>query len=86
MSNHIGECMTKFKKNRTLKDVVNDPRVDSISDERGGWINDGIWIYLKKPYYNPNTETSCIHEWSVKDCLDILNNDIIINKLHWDSL
>jgi hypothetical protein len=41
--------MTKFKKIKTLKETVNDPRVDSISDERNGWSNDGIWIYLKPP-------------------------------------
>jgi hypothetical protein len=83
MSNHIGESMTKFKKIKTLKETVNDPRVDSISDERNGWSNDGIWIYLKPPYYNPVTETSSIHEWSVKECLDILNNDIIVNEQYW---
>jgi hypothetical protein len=75
--------MTKFKKIRTLKEALSDPRVDLISDERNGWSNDGIWIYLKMPYYNTLSETSCIHEWSVKDCLDILNNNIIVNEEHW---
>jgi hypothetical protein len=66
--------MTKFKKARTLKDIKNDPRVESISDERNGWNNDGIWIYLKYPYWDSCSETSAVHEFTVAECLEVFNH------------
>ena len=80
--------MSKKMKIRTFKDILNDPRVSDVSDERKSPYgdNDGIWIYLKFPYYNPLTETTHIHEYTVKECLDILNNSIINNVNYWNTL
>ena len=78
------KMVSKIMKARTLKDCLKDPRVVDVSDERQD--SHGIWIYLKRPYYNPVTETSHIHEDSVKDCLYILNNEIIENEPFWNRL
>ena len=67
--------MQKFKKVYTLSQVANDPRVDSISDERG--MGDGLWIYLKNPYVNDFLETTFIHEHKVSDIIDQLNNSVV---------
>ena len=42
-------------------------KIESISIETD--TGDGYWLYLKHPYWNPDLETSFIHEWTVKDCL-----------------
>jgi hypothetical protein len=78
--------MTKFKKVRTLKDIKNDPRVDFISDERHGWSDDGIWIYLKYPFYNRDNGTTCVHEFTVADCVSNFNAFVVENKEHWSGL
>lgn len=77
---------SQFKKARTLKDLKNDPRVDFISDERSGWNNDGIWIYLKSPYWNSFSETSAVHEFSIAECLEVFNNYVEENLGYWDSM
>lgn len=72
----------KFKKCRTRKDIENDPRVDFVSYED----SDGIWVYLKYPYYNTYLEIATIHEDTIKDCLEQLNNDVIENTDYWDRM
>jgi len=67
--------MQKFKKVYTLKQVASDPRVHSISDERG--MGDGLWVYLKNPYVNDFLETTFIHENKVSDIIDQLNNSVV---------
>lgn len=86
LSEKTGGIMTKFKKARTLKDIKNDPRVDFISDERNGWNNDGIWIYLKSPYWNSFSETSAVHEFTVAECLEVFNNYVNENPNYWKAL
>lgn len=59
----------KFKKVRTSNDIANDPRVDGISYEG----DDGWWVILKDDWvFAPDTHI--IHEYSIKDCCDVLNN------------
>lgn len=76
-----------FKKVRTLAEAYADPRVESYSDERDGNPDggDGIWLYLKKPFFNRALEISCCHEWTVKDLLDSLNNDVVMDESAWDN-
>jgi hypothetical protein len=78
--------MTRFKKARTLKDIKNDPRDESISDERNGWNNDGIWIYLKSPYWDSCSETSAVHEFSVAECLEVFNHYVEQNPNYWKTM
>ena len=61
-----------MKKVRTLSQALADPRVESWSDERNG-CNDGIWIYLKHPWWCPDTDLPVIHEYSVRYICDSLN-------------
>ena len=69
--------MKKHKKARTLLQAYQDPRVESFSDERSS--GDGIWLYLRWPYYNSDLDTVCCHEWTVKDLLRSLNEDVVEN-------
>lgn len=77
--------MKKFKKVRTLAEAYADPRVESYSDERGDCSDggDGIWLYLRRPYFNYALELSCCHEWNVKDLLCSLNEDVRENEAAW---
>lgn len=65
----------KFKKARTYNDLTLDPRVDSISDERG--YGDGVWVYLKQGYVNIRLDSTFIHEWTIADCCEQLNEEVI---------
>ena len=64
----------KVRKARTLLQAFLDPRVESYSDGRNGWCNDGVWLYLKYPWWCPDTDTSTVHEFTVFDTLASLNN------------
>lgn len=79
---------TQFKKVRTLAEAYDDPRVESHSDERFGDSDggDGIWLYLRRPYYDPYRERTVIHEWNVKDLLRCLNEDVVENEEHWAAV
>lgn len=46
--------------------------IDEISDERNN--GDGWWIYLKKPFFNPQLECRIIHEQKLTDCINILKD------------
>ena len=63
--------------------MINDPRVESWSDERG--MGDGIWIYLKRPYYNEFLECGTIHEQTVKRCLEVFNFYVTANENYWNE-
>lgn len=67
--------MAKFKKVYTLKQIAEDPRVESISDERA--IGDGLWVYLKAPYVNRFLECATIHEDKVADLMWQMNGEVI---------
>jgi hypothetical protein len=64
--------------------ISSNPKVDEISDERP---DDGIWVYLKTGWINPQSETHCIHEdtWSacakqlrgIKHCYDSCCNQTL---------
>lgn len=62
-----------MKKVRTWAQIQADPRVQSVSDESG---DNGYWVYLHRPYVDPYREMTCIHEDTIRECCDILNNDI----------
>jgi hypothetical protein len=64
-----------MKKVRTLAQALADPRVASYSDERDrGFYNDGIWLYLKSPWFCPDTDLPVVHEWNVRDLCRSLNS------------
>ena len=58
----------KIKKVRTLKDIRNDFRVESIENEG----DDGYWCYLIDGYLFDG-EVGIIHEYTVKDVCNSLN-------------
>ena len=64
-----------MKKVRTLAQALADPRVESWSDERSGLPEggDGIWLYLKRPWWCPDSDLSLVHEWTVADLCRSLN-------------
>ena len=79
--------MTKHKKVRTLAQAYADPRVESYSDERfDGNDNDGIWLYLRRPYVNRDLDTTCCHEWNVPDLLRSLNEDVVEDEATWAAM
>ena len=80
--------MKRFKKVTSWSHVIEDPRVETVSDERGPGKDpgDGLWIYLKEPYWNPVTDIATIHEWSVRECLEQLNTSVVENQDYWDSV
>jgi len=61
-----------YKKATTYTHLNLDSRVDWISDERGN--GDGIWVYLKEGFINTHLECGTIHEHTVAECCDQLNN------------
>lgn len=57
-----------------------DPRFEEYSNESGPVppgtpaerhceYHDGHWLYTAPGWWNPMSETHCIHEWTVKDVL-----------------
>jgi hypothetical protein len=65
-----------MKKARSLAQALTDPRVESYSDERNGLPDggDGIWLYLRRPWWCPDSDLSVVHEWNVRDLLSSLNS------------
>ena len=68
-----------YKKATTYTHLSLDSRVDWISDERGS--GDGIWVYLKDGYTNIRLDSGYIHEHTVAECCDQLNNETHENTL-----
>lgn len=62
-----------MKKPRTLAQLKTDPRVKDWSDERTGWCNDGIWLYLQEGWIAPSTGLGTVHEMTVADCCEALH-------------
>lgn len=58
---------TAIRKPRSWSEVIRDPRVESWSDERGLGRDpgDGLWVYLRRPWWSHSTSLSCIHEYTV---------------------
>ena len=77
MSKQITKLMKKY------------PQVfESVSYEGNGidkWgcpEGDGTWLYLQPSWYSLRTETSAIHEYTIKDVLEAAS-DIYQDKAHW---
>lgn len=73
-----------MKKVYTLAQAIADPRVCNSSDERKGWNNDGIWLYLRYPWWCPATAIAVVHEYTVKDLCKSLN-ECIENFEWWEN-
>lgn len=58
-----------------FSNLAQDPRIDSIEDERNDDADGGFWIYLKKGYYKGAGQDGChlIHEYCKKDVLEALS-------------
>jgi hypothetical protein len=66
---------TKFKKLRTLADIKNDPRVDSIHHEDEGFESDSSWwCYLKSGWQAYGNQQHTIHEETIKQIIDVLED------------
>lgn len=66
----------KFKKVTSFNGALNDHRVDSIScDYSTG--EKSYWIFLKGGYVCVSMECHTIRESTIRQCLDMLNNDVI---------
>ena len=63
-----------YKKATTYSHLNLDSRVDWVSDERGS--GDGIWVYLKEGFINTRLECGTIHEHTVAECCNQLNNEV----------
>jgi len=62
---------------KTLRDIKNDPRVDSIHQEDDGcWKTPGYWCYLKIGFQAYGNQQHSIHEPTIKDVCGVLNNDV----------
>lgn len=65
-----------MKKVRTLTDIKNDFRVDSIHSEG----EEGWWCYLKAGYQWDNNEQHTIHENTIKEICNELTNNVTVWK------
>lgn len=54
-------------------------------EEIGNEGDDGYWIYLKQRFYNPIIEAHCIHEYTVKACIDQLPSIIVEHRIELPS-
>lgn len=65
----------KVRKPRSFAELTKDPRVSSWSDERGqGHVcNDGVWLYLARPWWCPDTDMDIVHEYTVRDAIESLS-------------
>lgn len=63
--------MTRIRKPLSWNEIVRDSRVESWSDERGPGRDpgDGLWVYLKRPWWNHHTSLACIHEYTVAEVI-----------------
>ena len=55
----------KYKNPRTKAEILADPRVEEMWYEG----EDGWWIALKRPW-ETSLETTCIHEYTIKECCE----------------
>lgn len=63
--------MPKYKKARTMRDLRNDPRVSMVFVDC-----DGIWVHLKDGFINNRLECGTIHEHTIADCCQQLNQEV----------
>lgn len=72
----------EYKKVRTKKDILNDPRVDSIHQEYDGAFEGdtpNYWCYLKPGFISVSSECGTIHEQTIKAVCDELNFSVAEN-------
>tara|TARA_R100001129_G_scaffold159224_1_gene123304 strand:- start:419 stop:643 length:225 start_codon:yes stop_codon:yes gene_type:complete len=63
--------MHTMKKPRTLAQLKAHPLVSGWEDETDQ--DNGYWIHLQNGYWSPETETTTLHEMTVKDLLDVFS-------------
>lgn len=70
---------TKFKKVRSVAEAKADPRVLDMFAEYGNMESGKYdwWIDLHPDYVCVKMEIATIHEQTVAECLDLLNNDVM---------
>jgi hypothetical protein len=71
--------MEKFKKVKSFAEARKDIRVEDAFSEMGN-IEDGkpdYWINLKEGYICDSMGCGTIHERTIKECLWLLNNDVV---------
>jgi hypothetical protein len=61
-----------YKKAKTMRDLRNDKRVSQVFDEGV----DGIWVHLKDGFINNRLECGTIHEYTIADCCQQLNEEV----------
>ena len=68
--------MKKFPKVTTLAQALKDPRVEDAFTEKDDF---GVtcWINLKEGYICESMGCGTIQEDTIKECLHLLNNDVI---------
>jgi|TARA_R100000030_G_scaffold83127_1_gene66057 hypothetical protein len=65
--------MSKFKKVKTWKDILKDPRVDYAFHD-----SDGYWVDLHGEYYNCfNPDCRTIHEDTIAECAEHMNEGVV---------
>ena len=71
--------MNKLPKVRTLEQALKDPRVEDAFIEKDDF-GTTCWINLKEGYISESMGCGTIHEDTVKECLHLLNTDVIKEK------
>ena len=77
----------KFKKVTTSKQAKLDPRVQDCFAEYGN-IESGKydwWISLKEGWICRSMGCGTIHEQTIKECLHLLNTDVIREEEYYNS-
>jgi hypothetical protein len=74
---------TTFRKVRTLANIIADPRVSEVLDERGD--QNGYWVNLTNGFISTNMECSSIHEMTIRECCDYLNSGDVVSRFEYFS-
>lgn len=65
----------KYKKVRTWKDCMCDPRVEEAWTEDGqGQGNIDYWLFLQKGWIKNDNPQRTLHEWTVREICNELND------------
>ena len=68
--------LVEFKTPRTLSDIRSLPFVESVHKEWDDGSEQSYWVYLDTDYKSVFSETSQIHEKTVKDVINCLKSGI----------
>lgn len=60
-----------MKRPRTFKQLQQDPRVSSWSDERSGIFNDGLWIYLSPGWVSDEGMMTIVVDTVAAGCVEV---------------